>query len=64
MQNYIKEELTKIQDGCSTFIVERLCCFSTLHTNKKKWSVGITKEIDAKYFCERISIWNLSFVWI
>ena len=47
----------------SLFVVERLRSSPRLYTNRKKRTVGITTEIDAKYFCECI-IKLLSFVWV
>ena len=48
----MKIKLTKIQDGCSMFVVEHLRSSPRLHTNRKKWTVGIMTEIDANCFCE------------
>ena len=62
--NYMKIKLTKTQDGCSMFAVERLRSSPRLHTNRKKWTVGITTEIDAKYFNSECIIKLFSFVWI
>ena len=50
----MKGKLMKIQDGCSTFAVKRLRCSLSIYINRKKWTVEITKKIDAKYFCEGI----------